>query len=199
MEQEKNEKVLAMYQAVCALVEEGHDIHKVKVADITQKAGIGKGTAYEYFRSKEELVGKALRYDFLMQFQVLEEQVRKQENLHSAMESCFAWLDETADRRRLAMQFFRKAGYFPGDSEKVCEGEIRLEMIRGILGFMIQLGREEGTICRDIPENMAMLQLFAQFVGFFAYRELDKCAAPEEIIKTKDFLYDTMVRGLGSV
>ena len=41
------------------LVNEGQDLTKLKVGDITAKAGIGKGTAYEYFSSKEEIVEKA--------------------------------------------------------------------------------------------------------------------------------------------
>ena len=40
-------KVLAMYGAVIDLINEGCDINTLKVADITTRAGIGKGTAYE--------------------------------------------------------------------------------------------------------------------------------------------------------
>ena len=37
-------KVEAMYRAVLDLIREGKDISKIKVIDITSKAGIGKGT-----------------------------------------------------------------------------------------------------------------------------------------------------------
>ncbi len=56
------EKVLAMYQAVDELINEGSDVNSLKVADITSRAGIGKGTAYEYFSSKEELMSLAILY-----------------------------------------------------------------------------------------------------------------------------------------
>ena len=39
------EKVLLLYQAIIELISEGVDINSVKVSEITQKAGIGKGTA----------------------------------------------------------------------------------------------------------------------------------------------------------
>ena len=55
-------KVEAMYRAVLDLIREGKDISKIKVIDITSKAGIGKGTAYEYFRSREEIIANALIY-----------------------------------------------------------------------------------------------------------------------------------------
>lgn len=67
MEQQKMistppEKVLAMYQAVVEYINEGSDINTLKVADITARAGIGKGTAYEYFASKEELISASILY-----------------------------------------------------------------------------------------------------------------------------------------
>ena len=56
------EKVLAMYRAVVDLINEGNDIKVLKVSDITGRAGIGKGTAYEYFSSKEEIISSSVLY-----------------------------------------------------------------------------------------------------------------------------------------
>ena len=56
------EKVLAMYRAVVDLINEGSDIKALKVSDITGRAGIGKGTAYEYFSSKEEIISSSVLY-----------------------------------------------------------------------------------------------------------------------------------------
>lgn len=60
---EPSEKVLAMYQAVIDMINEGWDVNAIKVSDITARAGIGKGTAYEYFSSKEEIITMALGHD----------------------------------------------------------------------------------------------------------------------------------------
>ena len=56
------EKVLAMYRAVVDLINEGNDIRVLKVSYITGRAGIGKGTAYEYFSSKEEIISSSVLY-----------------------------------------------------------------------------------------------------------------------------------------
>lgn len=58
------EKVKLMYQAVSELLREGREIGELKVQEITGRAGIGKGTAYEYFSSKEALVAHALAYEY---------------------------------------------------------------------------------------------------------------------------------------
>ena len=44
------------------LMNEGVNIHTIKVADIAKSVGIGKGTVYEYFKSKDELLEKSLIY-----------------------------------------------------------------------------------------------------------------------------------------
>ena len=60
------EKVRLLYEAVLAMVTNGWDINRMKVSDITAQAGIGKGTAYEYFSSKEEIIANAVLYDVEM-------------------------------------------------------------------------------------------------------------------------------------
>ena len=49
-----SEKELAIYQGVLRLLQEGADIHALKASDIAEAAGLGKGTLYNYFSSKEE-------------------------------------------------------------------------------------------------------------------------------------------------
>ncbi|MGN0365404.1 MAG: TetR/AcrR family transcriptional regulator [Suilimivivens sp.] len=56
-------KVEAIYQAVIQLYMEGADLNNLTVSEITAKAGIGKGTAYDYFSNKEEMIAGALFYE----------------------------------------------------------------------------------------------------------------------------------------
>ena len=58
--QDVPEKVRLLYRAVEELIAEGADVNNIRVLSITGKAGIGKGTAYDYFESKEELIACAL-------------------------------------------------------------------------------------------------------------------------------------------
>ena len=70
--QDPSQKVLAMYQAVIEFINEGCDINTLKVADITGRAGIGKGTAYEFFSSKEEIISSAILYYVKVCFEKLQ-------------------------------------------------------------------------------------------------------------------------------
>lgn len=205
MKLETNEKVLAMYQAVCVLIEEGYDIHKIKVSDITARAGIGKGTAYEYFRSKEELLAKAMQYDFILQYQLLEGEVRRKQSLRDAVYSSFEWLEKNTARKRFAMQLVELTrelekgtdGIWTGIDCMMQQMDCGAELFRKILQYMVALGRSEDIIGASVPEKMAQLELFSRFISFFVYLQMGTPEGDEEIRQTKSFLYDNIVKSLG--
>ena len=75
-------KVKNMYQAVIELMIEGADLNNLTVAEITARAGIGKGTAYEYFSNKEEMIAGALFYEVENSCRSLCGRMRQQESLY---------------------------------------------------------------------------------------------------------------------
>ncbi|MGN0962864.1 MAG: TetR/AcrR family transcriptional regulator, partial [Clostridia bacterium] len=61
MERELLPKESRILEAAAELIGENHHaIRTLKVADIANRAGVGKGTVYEYFSSKEEIIQKAV-------------------------------------------------------------------------------------------------------------------------------------------
>lgn len=61
MSERNLQRETAIYQAALGLIAQGASPAAMKVQDIAQAAGIGKGTVYEYFTSKEEILqGMAL-------------------------------------------------------------------------------------------------------------------------------------------
>ena len=201
MQIETNEKVLAMYHAVAALMDEGRDIHNLKVSDITQKAGIGKGTAYEYFRSKEELLAKAICYDFAVQFQSLEKELEEKNKLKEALDSCFDWMDSHTMSPRMVMQFInalsiifsKKADDFLNNEEPEHHkyGKRVTDMI---MNRIIAVGKKEGTIHPQIPDDMVCLEVLAKLFAYFAW--LQKKEKEIERIQVRDYLYESMKRAL---
>lgn len=75
-------KKAAVYQAVLELFEEGADLGSLTVSEITGRAGIGKGTAYEYFSDKEEMIAKALFYNVQLFCGQIYEGLSRERDLH---------------------------------------------------------------------------------------------------------------------
>ena len=63
------DKKTLIFDAVISLIEENGFHTKLKVSDIADKAGIGKGTVYEYFSNKEEIIAESLIYFMNDKFQ----------------------------------------------------------------------------------------------------------------------------------
>ena len=57
-------KEIAVFEAVSRLLDEGREFYELKVSEIAAEAGIGKGTVYEYFPSKEDILERAVAYRF---------------------------------------------------------------------------------------------------------------------------------------
>ncbi len=60
------EKEICIFNGVMHLCKSGKKIYNITVQDIADAANVGKGTLYEYFSSKEEIIVNALVY-FLCQ------------------------------------------------------------------------------------------------------------------------------------
>ena len=97
------EKVLKIFNAVEKLAEQGKDVTTLKVSEISSMAGIGKGTTYEYFESREEMISKAVFYSISksigMILQIFKEEIGFKENFYKMMD--YIWsrrLDENATR-----------------------------------------------------------------------------------------------------
>ncbi len=58
-----SEKEISIFKGVISLIEEGINPYNIKVADIAKAADVGKGTIYDYFSSKEEVISKAILYN----------------------------------------------------------------------------------------------------------------------------------------
>ena len=60
------EKELTIMRALLSLISNGASISEIKASDIAREAGLGKGTLYNYFASKEDIFAKTIIYSCLL-------------------------------------------------------------------------------------------------------------------------------------
>lgn len=97
------EKKQAVYDAVCAYIEEGRDTTGLTVSEITKRAGIGKGTAYEYFDSKEEMVSGAV----CSRIVGLQRQAIREMKLRSCLRDCLEVLCDLFDNNSFDLLMYQ--------------------------------------------------------------------------------------------
>ena len=177
-------KVAAMYQAVYDLLLEDVDLSKVKVSDITSKAGIGKGTAYEYFETKEDIIAGAI-CEYIINFsRIIEERMYEKENFMEAIEYLFNIFEEFdgSKEQNVFMKIFllciatihsdfsvklhheflkRKScdGSFP------CPEQLRWEC----LTKLVDKGVQNGEIRDDIPSEYIVFSIISKVITYLMY------------------------------
>ena len=139
-------KARLMFEAVIGYVHEKIDPGSLTVQDITARAGVGKGTAYEYFSSKEELIALALFFDYGLRILELQELLEKKKNFEEKMLGLLDWLH---DNKSYHMTFVKMIQISAGD-EGVCQmlqTRIPQDVFDGMHSYVMEEGdalMEEG-------------------------------------------------------
>ena len=139
-------KARLMFEAVIGYVHEKIDPGSLTVQDITARAGVGKGTAYEYFSSKEELIALALFFDYGLRILELQELLEKKKNFEEKMLGLLDWLH---DNKSYHMTFVKMIQISAGD-EGVCQmlqTRIPQDVFDGMHSYLMEEGdalMEEG-------------------------------------------------------
>lgn len=200
MTEEKRPKVLALYQAVLALLDEGADINAMKVSDITDRAGIGKGTAYDYFKSKEEIIASALSYDMERKVQTELARMNSKEHFLEKVHYLFDWVSRQHQEQKAFTRFLRLTTQKCEVSRGLLE-ELEKKKREGCtpIRIMVELcreGKDAGEIRADIPAEAACLKLLADLAAFAMYLEQEEKMEACDQEWMKEFLYQSVCKSL---
>lgn len=196
-------KVEKLYDAVCLLLEEGRDINTLKVSEITEKAGIGKGTAYEYFKTKEEMIVKAIIFGMIGKLKEVEERASRCNTFREKYLAVLDWIEEnfcengsTALICRMAQESLQISAALSTKMHEYGAGpdfmlEKTTELVRG--------GILDGTISSPLPEKLVTSFVLSSFVTFWLYLTQNPPSGEVDRKRLKEFLYESLERTLGGL
>lgn len=190
-------KVVKLYGAVMELIEEGVDISSMKVSQITERAGIGKGTAYDYFGTREEIIVHALMFFMEEAVRKLEQEIWEKENFSQRIELFMDSIDRQAEKGACLLclvnlvfeasdlgQLFRKLlnEHREHRKEEAC-------LLSALEREMVEKGIADGEIRKDLPTAYMTYILMAKIVAYALYtvhhQEADKKSARGEAVFLK--------------
>ncbi len=126
-----------------------------KIGAIAKEAGIGKGTVYEYFESKENLLQEMIKYEILQYRIGLESNIAEGQSInekllnYSIFNACF--LKDNLDMLQMLLQ----VNVCSGDMRKLLFEE-QTAIIR-IMTQMIEEALEKGELRQDVSPELAAL------------------------------------------
>lgn len=197
------EKVLLMYQAVVDMVDEGVDINTMKVSDITTRAGIGKGTAYEYFSSKEEIITNALAFDVIKKREELLLIINREESFREKIERILDYIGEKFGEHQTFCMLFRigTGSYEISEPLKRECGKIKQDIsayrLEEIIAKLMEQGVREGIIKeQDVyRQGIALVAQATAFAACLVAKNAGK-EIPVTVEQAKAFVYDSLVKSL---
>ena len=166
-------KVRQMYRAVVELIGEGEEIAELRVSTITGRAGIGKGTAYEYFDSKEEIVACAITYAIESSFRRLETELLEKEDFCGQLEYLLDEIERKDDRKVCFLRFLHlltdTSDFSDLIRQKLCmesisEGTSRRYTPTTVFGKVLKRARERGELRGDLPMDYMIYSLFSHLM-----------------------------------
>ena len=155
-------KDIAMYEAVLRLLADGENLHTMTVQQIAEAAGIGKGTVYEYFSSREEILARALDYRMRQEAAALSVRLEAAQGFAEKTDTLLCFARDSVRSQASGMQALLenlRASKSPDDVYK-CIGQAEVvSELRTILLRMVDAGVREGVLAPAPDEAYALMVL----------------------------------------
>ena len=165
-----SEKQILIFDGVMTLLREGRPVHELKVADITESAGIGKSTAYEYFTSKEEIIREALAYHLRENFRRFAAYVFSAGTFRDMIRNALDHMEESLDGQSTGIFFMVLMEHrMQLDNGAYLDDAFRQKMetmLETQIRRITAIGTEEGQIAGDLTMTEIRMILFGFFTAY---------------------------------
>ncbi len=151
MSKQYPEKAIMIMDGVISLIRSGNKVAKITSSEIASAAGVGKGTIYEYFSSKEEIISQTFLYSINNQINEFERQVASKSGFHEKFSAIVDAMLDCSETHNNLILIFEALGGIGGifdyvtdtNHEELCTA---IERIRQITSAVIIEGISEGIL-----------------------------------------------------
>lgn len=167
----RGEKENAVYEAVLRLMARGGQLHTVTVQQIAQEAGIGKGTVYEYFTSREEILTKTFLRRVEQEIQGLAARVDLAQSFDGKLESLLDAAREATRTQPSCIKLLLADVHAAGAMEELCgslreSGAEAAKRLCALIGRMLAAGVQEGAVPVPPGETYGLMTVVGGVLGY---------------------------------
>lgn len=165
-------KAVALLNAVITLWEQGHPLSEITVSQLAQEAKVGKGTVYEYFHCREELLALAFLHCMDARLSSLSLQVDADDTFSRMMDTLFCAASEMLVLQKAALEAIELYVRTGRGAHELgpCPAQSQQARLDELLLHAVHKGQQEGALgpCSPCEALLAMKGLLA---GYAAYRQ----------------------------
>lgn len=163
------EKELLIFYGFKKIITDNSNIENIKVSDIAKAAGIGKGTIYEYFKSKDEIIARSIIYNFKIDIINTIEAIKEVSTFKEQCNHLFHYSISSGkfifpSLRILYNQVIPKElnSILQEDFEEILELKTQLY---NLLDYVINTGIDENIINKDLSRDYQRYVLISSSMG----------------------------------
>ena len=167
------------------------DSRSISVSEIAKEAGIGKGSIYYYFKSKEEIVDAVIERSYSDAIQKAKELVQDPAlDAQTKMEIIF----QTCRDSSVELSRQEAGSYMERQQSALLHQQyiyIMIRNLRPILADIIRQGNQEGTITCSSPEEVAEIVLIILTIKFDTYLSNADAAQIQSTLDVFTYMLET--------
>jgi len=186
------EKVVAMFDAVAELMQQDIDLSTLTVANITERAGIGKGTAYDYFDSKEEIIASAMIYRMHIVLDEVRAVLETKESFSQCTECLLQCIDDNVKGKayivRFATMLLDKSETSKRLHDLMRHQECKCCHPEMLIKSLVERGLENGELRKDLSVQYVTRILIAKLLSYAVFL-IESTEPEEDKLQFKQFLY----------
>ena len=194
------EKELLIMRALLRLLSDGVGLSEIKTSDIAQEAGIGKGTLYNYFDTKEDIFARKILYSIDTQLHAVFEQMNKAQDFKSKCYTVLRIAHEIASNENsdFHLLLFNLGGK---DMKQLMGGDMSfvrrsLSIIRDKVMLLAQAGAAEGLFPPPRDGEYTYSAFAAALMGFVHARCRMDLPTDKALGRAMDNAYTLLLKAL---
>lgn len=195
-----SKKEIEIFEGFSKLIDTNISINNIKVEDIAKSSGVGKGTVYSYFKSKEEVIAKSIVYNIIKEINFIVEKSDKENTFES---KCMVAFEEIVRVVTSKYKYFQMLSASDGISKVLgyfnYEYDIKnmfSSYILGLIDMAIQQGIEENVINKNLDKDYIVSVFISVFSGISVRIRFFEDISEEEILKQRDISYNILIKAL---
>ena len=194
-----SEKEIIIFKGVSKLMADGADLSGIRSSRIAKARGVGKSTLYDYFKTKDEIIAKAIKYSIETQIEVIRRIVEETEDFtrcvnllfdqmianHSRTDSVFRYMVTLGGPGKI-IRNMNDAGDILRMENILCEFKRQMTKLlkKGEKRGVIKLSFEKGYIAAVIKGVVAL------------FSDVNCDCSPITAEKFKEYAYEMLVKAL---
>ena len=199
------EKELLIFEGFKKIIIDNSNIESIKVSDIAKAAGIGKGTVYEYIKSKDEIIARSIIYNFKIEIKNTIETIK---NVSSFKDQCDHLFHYSINSGKFIFPSLRILynhvvptelnSIILEDFEEILDLKSQL---CNLLDYVINTGISENIINKDLDRDYQRYVLISSSMGILnrinaSYFQQINLSEDKTIDTQKKFAYTMILKSL---